>query len=76
MTKHKQTKHQPKRAKKIKVLKVTPIEPDKHIVELEIEGAPEPLPEVPLPLEFEPGVINSKDAPESGVWNWLKSIFG
>jgi hypothetical protein len=76
MAKHKQKKQQPKRAKKIKVLKVTAIEPDKHIVELEVSGAPVPLPEVPLPVEFEPGVIKSKDAPESGVWNWLKSILG
>lgn len=40
-----------KKAKRVKV-KVTPIAPDKHVVELEIEGAETPplLPVVPLEI--------------------------
>lgn len=38
-----------KKPRKIKVTKVTPVE-DKHLIELEVEGAP-PLPTEPLPVE-------------------------
>lgn len=48
-------------AKKIKILKIEPLEPDahaplenqRHRVELEVEGAPIPLPEHPLTLPIE-----------------------
>ena len=72
MTKNK--KKQPVKkvtAKKVKVLKVTPLEPDKHLVELEIEGLPVPVPSDPPPLE-----PLELDAPVEHPWlTWLKSIW-
>ena len=78
MTKRQKNKKFKKTARKIKVLKVVPIEPDKHIVELEIEGAPAPIPEIPaelFPLEIEPSAAIPQDAPENAFMKWWRGLW-
>ncbi len=63
-----------RKPRKVKVLKVEQVEPDKHIVELEVEGAPA-IPETPPPVESltfdEPQL-----PPEKKSWvKWLKDLF-
>ena len=62
------------RAKRVKVIKVVPVEPDKHLVELEIEGAPFPLPTEPHPAE--PLELDDTPVPENSWLTWLKSVWG
>jgi hypothetical protein len=63
-----------KKANKVRLLKVATVEPNKHIVELEIEDPPVPP---PVATVVEPVVLS---APEEGVHgnafvDWLKKIF-
>jgi hypothetical protein len=72
-------------AKKIKILKVEPVEgePEKQRVELEIEGAPIALPDHPIQLPVELaapeflalGTLDAQHIPEEkkGIIAWLKS---
>jgi len=55
-----------KKAKRVKVLKVIPVAPDKHIVELEIES------EVPPPAVEPPIEIEAPQAPAHPFLRWLK----
>ena len=61
-----------KRTRKVKLLKVEEVEPGKHIVQLEVHGAPDlptetALPEEPLEL--------SEPAPKGSWLGWLKKLF-
>ncbi len=61
-------------AKKIKVVKVTTLEPDKHLVELEVEGAPIPVPTEPYPVV--PIALDAPAAePENSWLKWLKGLW-
>jgi hypothetical protein len=67
-------KKRKKTAKKVKVLKVEKLHPDKHVLHLEIEGpveVPEVIPAEPLDLEAK----YEEAAPESMWTRWLKSLW-
>ena len=87
MAKKKKAKRKTKpKAQAVKVLKITPIEPDKHLVELEVTGAP-PLPNEPLPSGADvaallPGESREEitgpeplKAPHNSWLKWLKSLW-
>src|ERR1035441_535019 len=57
-----------KKAKKIVVKRVQKIDPDKHVIELEVHGASDPP--IPLPLD----VPIDDETKTSGFWEWLKSL--
>lgn len=66
-----------KRAERIRLLKVQELEEGKHLVELEVHGAPDPIPEVTLPTE--PILLDydyGKQAPEPPEHKWLKWLKG
>jgi hypothetical protein len=62
-----------RKKKKLRILKVEKIAPDKHVVELEVEGAPDApsIPPPPDPLE-----TDHPDLPvEKKTWlEWLKGL--
>jgi hypothetical protein len=55
-----------KKAKRVRVLKVVPLAPDKHIVELEIES------EVPPPVVEPPVEIEAPQEATHPFLKWLK----
>jgi hypothetical protein len=78
-----------KKTRKVKVVKVTTLEPDKHLVELEVHGAPappaEPVPAEPIelieegPADHDRGlepIEQSAPVPTENSWlKWLKSLW-
>lgn len=58
-----------KKAKRVKVLKVVPVAPEKTLVELEVDG--DPPPEIPA----EALEIETLKAAEHPVVKWLKGLW-
>ena len=56
-----------KKAKKI-IKRFQKIDPDKHVIELEVHGAPDPP--IPVPLD----VPIDDETKTSGFWEWLKAL--
>jgi hypothetical protein len=65
-------KKKKKAAKRVKILKVEQVEPDKHVLELEIEGAELPAEAI---LPSEPLELEAPEAKDSYWVKWLKSLF-
>ena len=55
--------------KRVRVVKVTPIEPEKTLVELEVEG---PIPEN---IPAEPAEVETLKAADHPIVKWLKGLW-
>jgi hypothetical protein len=67
-----------KRARRIKLLKIIPVDQDKYVAHVEVEAPVEPPP-ADFPFE-EPVVIHDEEAPQPytppPVAGWFKKLFG
>jgi len=78
MAKKKKKGAKKRAARKVKIVEVIPLAPDKQIVKMEVEVVALPelgpfsLPAEPIDLETS---VYEKETPEHHWWTWLKELF-